>query len=351
MRILVTGGAGFIGSHVVDALVARGHDVVVLDSLDPTVHRSRPDYLNDGAAYILADLHDEDALALALRGAEAVSHQAAMVGVTAGFADAPRYAAVNDVGTALLLRAAVREGVRRLVLASSMVVYGEGAYECPLDGAQRPEPRRTADLEAGRFDPRCARCGAPLEPRTVREDAPLDPRSVYAATKVHQEHLATIAMREGGPAVTALRYHNVYGPRMPRDTPYAGVVSIWRSQLAAGGVARVFEDGAQLRDFVHVSDVARANVMALELDPVRPGAFNVGSGTPRPILELAAGLSRALGAKPPVVTAEHRASDVRHVFASSEKAARELGYLASTAFDDGVRELASAPQRQSTGVV
>jgi len=347
VRILVTGGAGFIGSHVVDALVARGHDVVVLDSLAPAVHPSRPDYLNEGAAYVEADLRDDDALAQALRGAEAVSHQAAMVGVTAGFADAPHYAVVNGVGTALLLRAAMREGVRRLVLASSMVVYGEGAYECPRDGAQRPEPRRTSDLEAGRFEPRCARCGSPLAPQAIREDAPLDPRSVYAATKVHQENLAGIAMREGGPAVTALRYHNVYGPRMPRDTPYAGVASIWRSQIAAGGAARVFEDGAQLRDFVHVSDVARANVMALELDPAPPGAFNVGSGTPRPILELAATLSRALGARPPVVTAEHRASDVRHVFASSEKAARELGFRAAVSFEDGVRELAAAPQRES----
>jgi len=343
MRVLVTGGAGFIGSHVVDVLVTRGHDVVVLDSLDPAVHRARPDYLNKDARYIEADLRDEDAVALAVRGAEAVSHQAALVGVTAGFADAPRYAAANDLGTALLLRAAMVARVPRLVLASSMVVYGEGAYSCASHGVQRPPPRHPHDLAAGRFDPTCSACDAPLESRAIDERAAVDPRSVYAATKLHQEQLAAIAMREGGPAACALRYHNVYGPRMPRDTPYAGVASIWRSQIEAGGAPRVFEDGAQARDFVHVRDVARVNVLVLERSEPPLGAFNVGSGTRRTILELAEALSRVLGASAPVVTGEYRVSDVRHIFASSDRAAAELGYRAGVEFEEGIRELASAP--------
>ena len=347
MRVLVTGGAGFVGSHVVDALVARGHDVVVLDNLDPAVHGSRPDYLNEGAAYVEADLRDEAALAQALRGAAALSHQAALVGVSAGFADAARYAAVNDVGTALVLRAAIEARVGRLVLASSMVVYGEGAYACARDCAQRPAPRRPADLDRGRFEPPCPRCGAPLEPRAVDEDTPLDPRSVYAATKVHQEHLAWIAMREGGPALTALRYHNVYGARMPRDTPYAGVASLWRSQIARGEAPRVFEDGGQRRDFVHVLDVARANVLAIERHEPAVGAYNVGSGEQHTILELARALALFLRAPEPLVTGEHRASDVRHVFASSEKAARELGFRARTSFADGVRAYAREPLREA----
>jgi len=187
-----------------------------------------------------------------------------------------------------------------------MVVYGEGAYRCATDGPQRPLPRRDADLAAGRFDPACPRCGGPLGSEPITEDAPFDPRSVYAATKVHQEHLAAVAMREGGPAVTALRYHNVYGPRSPRDTLYAGVASIFRSQIARGQPPRVFEDGAQLRDFVHVRDVAAANVRAIEREAAAVGAFNIGSGTPRTILDLATALSGALGGSAPLVSASVR---------------------------------------------
>lgn len=342
MRVLVTGGAGFIGSHVVDALIDRGHDVVVIDRFDPTVHAERPPYLNPAAVYLDGDIADEPALETALEGIDAISHQAAMVGHGHGVSDAPLYVRANDVGTAVLLRGAVRAGVRRFVLASSMVVYGEGAYRCPNHGAVRPPPRSAADLAAGRFDPRCPSCGGPLAPVAVMEDAPPDPRSVYAATKVHQEHLAFIAMREGGPAVTALRYHNVYGPRMPRDTPYAGVAAIMRSEVAAGRPPQVYEDGRQLRDFVHVGDVARANVLALERAEPAIGAFNTGSGTTHTVLEMATALVRELGAPPPRITGEYRSSDVRHLFASCERARDALGYAAAVSFEEGVREFAHA---------
>ena len=345
LRVVVTGGAGFIGSHVVDALVARGHDVTVIDSFAQAVHASRPDYLNARATYVAGDVLDADLLDRELAGVDVIAHHAAIVGLGAGTFDGPLFARTNDLGTAEVLRAALRHRVPRLVLASSMVVYGEGAYRCAVDGPQRPLPRRDADLVAGRFDPMCPCCGGELEPDAITEDAALDPRSVYAATKVHQEHLAFVAMREGGAAVTALRYHNVFGPRTPRDTPYAGVASIFRSEIAAGQPPRVFEDGAQRRDFVHVRDVAAANVRAIEREVPAVGAFNIGSGTPRTIFELATALSTALGGRAPIVTGQYRAGDVRHVFASSERADRELALGPRVPFVDGIRELVGAPLR------
>jgi dTDP-L-rhamnose 4-epimerase len=207
-----------------------------------------------------------------------------------------------------------------------------------------PGPRRAADLDAGRFEPPCPRCDRPLAPRSVPEDAPLDPRSVYAATKVAQEHLCAAFSRETGVPVTALRYHNVYGPRMPRDTPYAGVASIFRSALAAGRAPRVFEDGGQRRDFVHVRDVARANVVALRTTV--PGAFNVASGTPRTVLDMAEALAVACGGEPaPVVTGEWRAGDVRHIVAAPDRAAERLGFRAEEDFAAGMAEFAAAPLR------
>jgi dTDP-L-rhamnose 4-epimerase len=345
--ILVTGGAGFIGSHVVDALLDAGHEVRALDVLLPAAHREPPDYLDPRAESIQGDVREPETAARAVDGVSAVCHQAAMVGLGTDIGDIADYVAHNDLGTAVLLRALAARGFTgRLVLASSMVVYGEGRYACPEHGIVRPPPRRAADLDAGRFEPPCPVCGAPLEPRAVPEDAPADPRNVYATTKVAQEHLCASFARETGAAFTALRYHNVYGPRMPRDTPYAGVASIFRSALAAGDVPQVFEDGGQLRDFVHVRDVARANVLALTGREPVSGALNVASGTPRSVLDMAAALTRALGGdRTPVVTGRWRAGDVRHVFASAVAAAERLGFTASEDFEAGMREFAAARLR------
>ena len=239
--ILVTGGAGFIGSHVVDELVSAGHEVRVLDSLLATAHVGRPDYLDPRAQLIEGDVRDPAAVDAALDGVDAVCHQAAMVGLGQDILDVEDYVSHNDLGTAVLLRRlAARRFAGRLVLASSMVVYGEGAYRCDRHGRVTPAPRTPRDLAAARFEPRCPECGGELEPFAIEEGSPLEPRNVYAATKVHQEHLCSAFSRETGVTVTALRYHNVYGPRMPRDTPYAGVAAIFASSLAAAsGAARI----------------------------------------------------------------------------------------------------------------
>ena len=266
--ILVTGGAGFIGSHVVDALLGEGREVRVLDALLPAAHRERPDYLDPRAEWIEGDVRDPETAARAVAGVSAVSHQAAMVGLGTDIGDIADYVGHNDLGTAVLLRALAAAGFSgRLVLASSMVVYGEGRYACAEHGVVRPPPRRPADLDAGRFEPPCPVCGAPLEPRAVPEDAPADPRNVYAATKVAQEHLCASFARETGRDATrrcATTTSTGRGCRATRRTP--GVASIFRSALAAGDAPRVFEDGGQRRDFVHVRDVARANLLALARD-------------------------------------------------------------------------------------
>ncbi|BBA95497.1 putative UDP-glucose 4-epimerase [Actinacidiphila reveromycinica] len=354
MRVLVTGGAGFIGSHIVAALASRGHEAVVLDVLLPAAHATVPDRPPPGTAEFLRDdVRDAEAVARALRGIDAVCHQAAMVGLGKDFADAPAYAGCNDLGTAVLLAEMARAGVRHLVLAASMVVYGEGRYDCPRHGRVAPGPRSAADLAAGRFEPPCPRCGAALLPGLVDEDTPADPRNVYAATKLAQEHLASAWARSTGGRAAGLRYHNVYGPGMPRDTPYAGVASFFRSSLARGQAPRVFEDGGQRRDFVHVTDIAAANVAALEAVAARPPgsyrAYNAGSGTPHTVGEMAAALADASGGPAPRVTGEFRLGDVRHITASSARLRAELGWRPRVGFTDGMADFARAPQRAADG--
>ena len=270
-----------------------------------------------------------------------------MVGLGTTFADVTDYVAHNDLGTAVLLRElAAARFAGRLVLAGSMVVYGEGRYACAEHGCVAPGPRRAEDLAAGAFEPPCPVCRRPLAPEPVPEDAPADPRNVYAATKLHQEHLCAAFARETGAAVTALRYHNVYGPRMPRDTPYAGVAARFRSALERGEAPQVFEDGRQLRDFVHVRDVARANLLALTAGPPVSGPVNIASGTPRTVGEMAAALAAAMDGPAAEITGRHRLGDVRHVFASTERARTTLGFSAEVGFHDGMRELARAPLRE-----
>ena len=358
MRVLVTGAAGFIGSHIASMVREAGHEVRGLDSLTPAVHNGRP---SDVACDLVeGDVRDPAAVDEALTGVDAVCHQAAMVGLGVDLSDLPMYSDVNVTGTAVLLEAMGRRGIGRLVFASSMVVYGEGAYDCTMHGRVRPLPRDPDDLAAGLFEPRCPVCGSSLVTTTVGEDAPLDPRNAYAASKVAQEHLAASWARLTGGVAIGLRYHNVYGPRMPRDTPYSGVAAIFRSCLENGVPPRVFEDGGQRRDFIHVRDVAQANLLALSEVSGDAGdgtlrCYNVASGEPHTVGEMASALAGAFGGSggsgssggvEPVVTGEYRLGDVRHIVASPEGAARDLGFRAQTRFAAGMAEFARAPLRE-----
>lgn len=340
MRVLLTGGAGFIGRHVLRELLARGHDVRVLDSLRPDVHAIGGKKELEGAELQIADVRDAAAVDRALNGVEAVLHLAAKVGLGVGVDDLPDYASSNDAGTAELLARMARAGVTRLTLASSMVVYGEGIGHCAEHGAVRPGPRVESALAAGMFEPPCPVCSRPLDTALVDENAPLDPRNAYASSKVAQEFYAANWARVTGGSVAALRYHNVYGPGMPRDTPYAGVAAIFTSALRHGEAPKVFEDGRQRRDFVHVRDVAAATVLACEKhrDGVRP--FNVGSGTPRTVGEMADALARSLKGPQPTVTGQFRLGDVRHITADSSRLRSELNWLPQVEFAAGMAELA-----------
>ncbi len=346
MKVLVTGGAGFIGSTIVDQLIALGHEAVVLDDLDPAAHRGMPVGLNDQAQYVWGDVCDADLWPTALAGVDAVCHQAAKVGLGVDFADVDEYAWRNVAGTATMLRALHdRRCSLRIVLASSMVVYGEGRYRCATHGVVQPGPRLASEMDGGSFEPPCPHCGQALVGEPVPESQAVDPRNVYAVTKLAQEGLCTSFEREHpGCSLTSLRYHNVYGPRMPRDTPYAGVASLFRSAYARGEGPKVFEDGGQRRDFVHVADVARANVLALTNERPAVGAFNVCTGTPRTVLDMAQAL-RPADAPEPQVVGGYRLGDVRHVFASPERARQVLGFTAAIGFEQGMAEFTTAPLR------
>jgi dTDP-L-rhamnose 4-epimerase len=345
VRVLLTGAAGFIGSRVDAALRAAGHDVVGVDLLLPAAHGPNA-LLPKGCRQI--DVRDAKALAPLLDGVDLVCHQAAMVGAGVDAADAPAYGGHNDLATTVLLAQMFAAGVRRLVLASSMVVYGQGGYRCPEHGSVDPLPRRRADLDAGLFEHRCPLGGEELGWQLVDEEAALRPRSLYAASKTAQEHYALAWSESTGGSVVALRYHNVYGPGMPRDTPYSGVAAIFRSALEKGDPPRVFEDGGQMRDFVHVDDVATANLAAAATTAQRDGftAVNVCSGRPISILQVATALCDARdGSISPVITGQYRSGDVRHIVADPSRAAVALGFRAAIDPHQGLREFAFAPLR------
>jgi dTDP-L-rhamnose 4-epimerase len=325
VKVFLTGGAGFIGRPTAGALRRAGAEVSVFDrALDPR-----------------DDITALDQVCAAVQGCHVVVHLAAKVGLGVDLDDMDDYVRTNDLGTAIVLRAAATAGVRRLVYASSMVVYGEGAYECRRDGPIAPPPRTPEDLCAGRFDPPCPACGDDLIPELVPESAPLDPRNTYAATKVHGEQLAGSWARETNASVAALRFHNVYGRGLPVDTPYAGVAALFRSRLMHGEAPLVYEDGQQRRNFVHVDDVAEAVVAATMADlPLgRCTAINIGTAKIHTVGRMAELMSAAVGGPQPITTGQYRLGDVRHITADCSKAARALGWSSSIRLEDGIADL------------
>lgn len=343
--VLVTGGAGFIGSHLVDALLASGQDVRVLDSLDPLAHPggTPPSHLDPEAELIVGDLRDRDAVDRALDGVERVFHLGGTVGNGESMVNVRAAVEANSAGTANLLEAIIerRDRVRRLVVASSMVVYGEGEHHCSEHGRVVPAQRAAVRLRERQWEPACPHCGREVSPLATREDAPLRPLSVYGITKRDQEELALVLGRAYGIEAVALRYLNVYGPRQALGNPYTGVAAIFSARILAGRAPLVFEDGEQIRDLVHVSDVVAATRAAMEA-PGAPGqAINVGTGRRLRILELARALAGQLGPSiEPELTGEYRAGDIRHCFADVSRARELLDFEAGVELEAGLPELA-----------
>ncbi len=342
MRILVTGGAGFIGSHLVDALVQEGHAVRVLDDFDPQVHGpARPGYLNAHAEYVEGDLRDRDILRAALKGIDAVFHQASAVGIGQSMYEIERYVSVNALGTAALLDVIVSGSlpIRKLVVASSMSIYGEGQSRCGRCGVVAPPLRPIEQLAAREWETRCPACRGPAAPMPTPEGKPLAPTSVYAVTKRDQEDLCLCVGRSYRIPTVALRYFNVYGSRQALSNPYTGVCAIFSARIKNRHRPLVFEDGGQTRDFVHVRDIVRANLLALRDPRADGGIFNVGTGEPVSIAQVARLLAERYGVRvEPELTLKYRAGDIRHCVADISRL-RALGFSPSVTLGEGLREL------------
>ena len=343
-RVLITGGAGFIGSHVTDLLLASGYSVRILDCLTSQVHGSSgnaPNYLNRDAELIVGDVRDANVVARALEGIDAVLHLAAFVGVGQSMYDMVSYIQVNECGTAVLLEALAKQPVQRLVVASSMSIYGEGAA-VDVNGLPVSPPERSLEqLRRGAWDLE-DETGERLIPIATPESKQPSLSSVYALNKYAQERLCLIAGRAYNIPAIALRFFNVFGTRQALSNPYTGVLAIFAARLLNDRPPLIFEDGNQQRDFVHVSDVARACLLALESERGIGEAFNVGSGQNRTILSIAEDLARVMN-RPnvrPHVIGKYRAGDIRHCFADISHCRNELGFEPRTKFDEGLAELA-----------
>lgn len=348
--VLVTGGAGYIGSHLVDALVARGYRVTVVDNLEPQVHRSGtwPSYANSAAQYVRGDVRDRAVLEPLVLAADAVVHFAAAVGVGQSMYQIDRYVDVNTRGTALLLDILVntKHDVKKVVVASSIGVYGEGAYRCAQHGLVAPGLRPESQLAARDWEQRCPTCGAPVDPVPTPEDKPLFRDNIYSMTKYHQEEMVLLIAKTYGIPAVAARFFNVYGPRQSLSNPYAGVAAIWLSRLLNGRRPVVFEDGGQLRDFVSIHDVVDCLVLMLEHSGADFLPVNIGSGERVTILEIARLLARLLGSDiEPLVTETGRKFDIRHNTADITRARETLGFRPKISLQDGLAELVDWARR------
>jgi len=351
LRILVTGGAGFIGSFLTEALVERGHHVRVLDLLVPQVHNNgSPRYVHPDAEFIQGDVCDPDTVERCFDGIDVVYHQAAEVGVGQSMYEIDRYVRANDFGTAVLLQTLVRfkDRVRKLIVASSMSIYGEGSYSCDKCGTIYPQVRQIRQLLDRRWEMECPHCGSELRPTPTSEDKPLVPTSVYAITKQDQEQFSLVVGRAYGIPTIALRYFNVYGPRQALSNPYTGVCAIFSSRLLNDQPPLVFEDGEQTRDFVHVSDIVQANLLALENDDANYQALNIGTGHATSVRQvaklLADGLGKHIG---PQLLEKYREGDIRHCVADISRARQELSYEPKVSLEQGIPELLNWVREQS----
>ena len=342
--VLVTGGAGYIGSHLVDSLVARGYRVTVLDNLEPQVHRSGtwPSYANPEARYVRGDVRDRAVFEPLVLAADAVVHFGAAVSVGQSMYQVDRYVDVNTRGTALLLDILVNttHHVEKVLVASSIGVYGEGAYRCAAHGAVAPTIR-TAEQLAGRdWEQRCPVCREHVASVPTPEDKALYRDNIYSMTKYHQEEMVLLIGKTYGIPAVAPRFFNVYGPRQSLSNPYAGVAAIWLSRLLNGKPPVVFEDGGQLRDFVSIHDVVDCLVLMLETSGADYLPVNVGSGDTVTILDIASRLNRILGTSiEPQVTQQGRLFDIRHNTADITRAQSLLGFQPKVSLDDGFAEL------------
>src|SRR3954469_17215505 len=342
-RILITGGAGFIGSHLSDALLNRGYKVRALDNLSPQVHgptRGRPDYLDNDVELIAGDVRDPELVRRALDGVDVVYHLAAAVGVGQSMYEIAQYTAVNNLGTAVLLEALAAQPVERLIVASSMSLYGEGLYRSPDGKVSTAEERGLDQLRSGDWEVRNAG-GEILKPVPTPENKLPTLASIYALSKFDQERMCLLVGRAYEIPTVALRFFNVYGTRQALSNPYTGVMAIFASRLLNEKPPLVFEDGLQQRDFVNVRDVARACRLALEVEEAAGSVFNIGSGKSYTVRQVAHALSQALGKAHirPEITGKYRVGDIRHCFADIELARGVLGYEPQVAFEQGLAEL------------
>lgn len=343
-RILITGGAGFVGSHLADALLVAGHRVTALDNLEPQVHHrsGRPAYLHPDVELAIADVRDTDRVVPLLRRADVVIHLAALVGVGQSMYEIERFTSANTAGAASLLEALVRnrDSVRKLVVASSMSVYGEGAYECPRHGSVSPRLRTEAQLRRREWEVRCPTCDAALTPLPTGEDKPLFPTSIYAINKRDHEEMGLAIGHGYGIPTVALRFFNIYGSRQALSNPYTGVAAIFCSRLLNGRPPAIFEDGGQTRDFTHVSDIVQGCVLAIERPEADYGTFNLGTGRALSVRQLADALARELGWHgEPEIANQYRAGDIRHCYADITLARQRLGYEPRITFEEGLIEL------------
>jgi dTDP-L-rhamnose 4-epimerase len=341
-RILVTGGAGFIGSHLVDDLIKKGHEVKILDNLEPQVHSKMPDYLNKDAQFIQGDLRNDDDIRKALKGTDIIFHLAAMVGVGQSMYQIQRYTEVNTQATAKLLETIIdgAYGIEKLLVASSMSIYGEGAYQCHSCGVVYPKLRSEAQLAAKDWEMKCPVCSKNVEPVPTNEDKPLYPTSIYAINKRDQEEMCLSIGRAYHIPTVALRYFNTYGTRQSLSNPYTGVAAIFLSRIKNDKPPMIFEDGLQARDFISVHDIVQANILAMEKPEADYEVFNVGTGKPVTILQIADILNKLCGKDlKPQVLGKYRSGDIRHCYADITKIKSKLGFKPKVELDKGMEEL------------